>query len=182
MKKLVLAVSVVLAIAFGLFMVPNADGELTIGERDKVSTPYYFSLMTNVTGASFTWQSPTSLKNSFRLGSFRLNLPANSTNAVSLTYVRRYDERNLYIGNVVETNGFGVVETNYNNSITGTVVSVTTNAFYTDTVTNDTASVLTAAYSDYEDYPRNHYFLPGDIIIFSWTSTGSVPLFVDGLR
>ena len=184
MKKRIIA-ACLLFVALTACLIPVARSEWTVN-RGQHTTQYYFSLMTNVTGGTFTWTVPRTDRNGeitmpFRIGSVRVKLPAVSTNAVSITYVRRYDEYPLYAPDNVTTNG-DFISTNTSHSVTGSVVSITTNAFYSDTVTNTAATALDAAYSNYEDFPRSHYFMPDDQIIFTWTSTSSVPLIVDGLR
>lgn len=171
MKKIFVSILVALALS-GLC---RAETVYTPDQPD-----HLISYMTNATDVgvlSFT----NEIVEPWQFSSIWLQAPALITNTMTVSMVRRFDEARQEQGELVETNDFGQVVTNWYHTITNVVSTTMTNGIIVLQATN-----LLTGYADGEvsavKFPNGLYALPGDVFRFSFSYTNAVKFGFDGVR
>lgn len=75
----------------------------------------------------------------WRFLTFEVSQPANETNEISIEVFRAFDYEEQFVGDVVSTNAFGQVVTNFVNQVTNQVWKVMTNVVFEVTQTDENA-------------------------------------------
>jgi hypothetical protein len=171
MKKIVLVLlSLVLAVlACDVVAAPTQSGvwdtEVFDGAGD-----FYLSRTYKVEDGSYTWTN--SFEKPFALGAIEAFHPASGTFTTTVSRVRVV-KYNQYQGNVVTTNLFGGVETNYMFVVTNSVSLELTNQLCSAITTNDAHVTL----QEGTDFPYGVYVLGGDKIVVTCSTNDTYFIF-----
>lgn len=139
------------------------------------STDHGITLTTNATDGLIVWTNTAKVP--VKLNSVIFDFQSGTTNAASVTLLRRYDVEYVRKASEVITNEFGDIVTNVFNQVTNVVASLVSNTLASASIVGDGwfgINHLTAA----NRLPEGFYSRKGDVFIIQ-AGTSTAPVIVD---
>ena len=131
---------------------------------------HYITVETNVAAGTASLVYTNNQERPFSIVSIATYDEGNYTNTFTVDLISR-DWTRQYVGNVVETNDWGLVETNYYPTVTNISYAYYTNNIVTNLATNLHSEVYAVNKSGGWLIPEWHYVQIGDAVKFTWTYT-----------